>query len=357
MSEIDLKKKYLRRAHHLIQRDERFTKRKLKASVEPITGARSKHMAAERERGCERSDSCSESDSMSRRSSSSQLDPRLSPPLELKPTIPHTPVRPFHHSRAPLAPSLSMPPLRRNHTLASSSTRKSVDMSELEFQLQTQREVNRELKRLLVASVGSDLELRLEQIVQEKAELSQDLSLSLQQVVSNHEELDQVAIECDIWRSKFIASRVMIDELASWKAELSLQLRESHKALQYMLHEREDIGHELLESRAHLQRALTELERLKLRARSNHLLGAANVAAVSPVQSYASSGPSLAEDCTNATVLDLVHGNTVASRDLASQLCRVTGGKPDDGNRSAAASVPHAMKPTAGERLAHRVRP
>ena len=69
------------------------------------------------------------------------------------------------------------------------------------------------------------------------------------------------------------------------------------------------------------------------------------------------AGPSLAEDCTNATVLDLVHGNTVASRDLASQLCRVTGGKPDDGNRSAAASVPHAMKPTAGERLAHRVRP
>ena len=166
----------------------------------------------------------------------------------------------------------------------------AVDISELESQLQTQREVNRELKRLLVASVGRDLELRLQQIVQEKAELSQDLSLSLQQVFSNHEELDQVAIECDIWRSKFIASRVMIDELASWKAELSVQLRESHKAVQYMLHEREDIAQALLESRAHLQRALGELERLKLRAStSNHLLGATNVAAVSPVQ-YGSSG-------------------------------------------------------------------
>ncbi|CAI8051383.1 Golgin-45 [Geodia barretti] len=312
-------------------------------------------MAAERERGCERSDSCSESDSMSRRSSSSQLDPRLSPPLELKSNIPHTSVRPFHHSRAPLAPSLSMPPLIRNHTLGTRQSTEALDMSELEFLLQAQREVNRELKRLLVASVGSDLELRLEQILQEKAELSQDLSLSLQHVASNHEELDQVAIECDIWRSKFIASRVMIDELASWKAELSLQLRETHKALQYMLHEREDIGHELLESHAHLERALTELERLKPRACSNHLLGAANVAAVSPVQSYASSGPSLADDSANATVLDLAHGNTVASRDLASQLSRVTTGKSDDGNRSVAASVPRVMKPTAGERLAHRV--
>ena len=67
------------------------------------------------------------------------------------------------------------------------------------------------------------------------------------------------------------------------------------------------------------------------------------------------AGPSLADDSANATVLDLAHGNTVASRDLASQLSRVTTGKPDDGNRSVAASVPRVMKPTAGERLAHRV--
>ena len=293
------------------------SKRKLKASVEPIGGVRWKHYAglyvalyiptqifsfvpnftAERERGgvSEWNDSCSESDSLSRRSSSSQLAPLDPPPLELKSTVPlpNTPTRlgpAFHHSRTPLA-SLSMPTLRQNHRLTPpSSARQST--AELESQLQTQRVVNRELKRLLVASVGRDLEFRLEQIVREKTELSEDLSLSLQQVVSNHEELDQVSIECDIWRSKFIASRVMIDELASWKAELSLRLRESHKALQFMLHEREDIGRELLDCHSHLQRALMEVERQKLRAHANHLLGAANVAAVSPVQ-YGSTGTSL----------------------------------------------------------------
>ena len=182
-----------------------------------------------------------------------------------------------------------MPTLRQSRTPTSSQRTAAVNTAELESQLQTQREVNRELKRLLVASVGSDLELRLQQIVREKAELSLDLSFSLQQVVSNHEELDQVSIECDIWRSKFIASRVMIDELASWKAELSLQLRDSHNALQYMLHEREDICHELQECRIHLERAMGELERVKYRALSNHLTGASNVAAVAPVQ-YSSTG-------------------------------------------------------------------
>ena len=189
---------------------------------------------------------------------------------------------------------MSMPTPRQAHSTTPSSTcprsnTTAVSRKELESQLQTQWEVNRELKRLLVASVGSDLEHRLEQIVQEKAELSLDLSVSLQQVVSNHEELDQVSIECDIWRSKFIASRVMIDELASWKAELSLQLRESHKALQYMLHERKDICQELQECSGHLQRALIEVERFRHRALTNLLTSATNIAAVSPVQ-YSTQG-------------------------------------------------------------------
>ena len=62
-------------------------------------------------------------------------------------------------------------------------------------------------------------------------------------------------------------------------------------------------------------------------------------------------------DCVDATVLDLAHSNTVASRDLVSQLCRVTAGKPEDPNWRVRGSVPNVMKPTAGERLAQRVRP
>lgn len=164
------------------------------------------------------------------------------------------------------------------------------DLSELETQLRMQTDINRELKRLLVASVGSNLELRLQQMAKEKVELSEDLNLSLQQMLSHHEELDQVSIECDIWRSKFIASRVMIDELASWKAELSLQLRESRKALQHLMLEREEMRRELQECNTHLQKALLELE-TRICTLSSHrtLSNSTNVATVSPVQ-YCSTG-------------------------------------------------------------------
>ena len=239
-------------------------------------------------------DSCSDSDSLSRasprRSSLSQLTPNLprtsTPTLEVKPTMTR-PSLPQQHGEAHRASALTDSGIPFHRTVQLSST-----ASNLQSQLKVQTDVNRELKRLLVASVGSSLEYRLQQIVQEKAELAQDLDLSLQQVVNNNEELDQVSIECDIWRSKFIASRVMIDELASWKAKLSLQLRESHKCLQYMLCEREEIARELVECRAHLQKCLPGLDKLPTRSHSHNMKTSASgsrIAAVAPVQ-YGSKG-------------------------------------------------------------------
>lgn len=109
--------------------------------------------------------------------------------------------------------------------------------SELESRILVQADVNKELKRLLVASIGSDLQHRLNQIVQDKAFTSRDLDASLQQLAENAEEIDRLSIECDIWRSKFLASRLMIDELAAWKADVSQQLRECQRALQQLLQE------------------------------------------------------------------------------------------------------------------------
>ena len=261
---------------------------------------------------------------------------------------------------------LSMPSLQqtRKHSAANSPSshhqKVAVDPSELESQLRIQTDVNRELKRLLVASVGSDLELRLQQIAREKAELSHDLDTSLQQVMNNHEELDQVSIECDIWRSKFIASRVMIDELASWKAELSLQLRECRKALRYMMHEREDICWQLAECSSHLQRALAELDKLTQRPHPQLIhSNFTKVAAVSPVQ-YSSIGTShnMGESRSDATALDLAQGNTVAARDLTSLLYRLSVGY-DSGHRTVPVGIapsPRVFQPTVGERLAQQVR-
>ncbi len=173
---------------------------------------------------------------------------------------------------------------------------RSCDGSPTAGQLRKQIEVNRELKRLLVASVGNDLQLRLEQMVREKAELSHNLDASMQQLAESCEELDRVSIECDVWRTKYLASRVMIDELASWKAELSLHFRESLRALQCLMAERREVTKELLKCHAQISAGLgtaTCRHKPQLSPRAQDAKGllpqktysSGNMAAVSPVQS------------------------------------------------------------------------
>ncbi len=120
--------------------------------------------------------------------------------------------------------------------------------SELESRLKKQTDVNKELKRLLVASIGSNLQNSLNHLAQEKAVISHDLNISLEKLAENHEEIDRVSIECDIWRSKFLASRVMIDEIAGWKAQISQQLKESQRALQCILKEHAEINKLMFQS-------------------------------------------------------------------------------------------------------------
>ena len=128
--------------------------------------------------------------------------------------------------------------------------------TELKSMLKVQANVNKELKRLLVASVGSDFQHHLEQTVHEKAELSCELDAALQQSITSREDMDRISIDCDIWRSKFLASRLMIDELASWKAELSLKYEESQHALQCMLQERKQLSQVLLLAKTNLSKAI-----------------------------------------------------------------------------------------------------
>lgn len=124
--------------------------------------------------------------------------------------------------------------------------------TELEVRLRAQGEVNRELKRLLVASVGSGLQQRLEQLAAEKAGLSRDLDLSLNRLAAVDEELDRVAIACDVWRSKFLASRVMVDELVDRRTD-------GRRALRCLLAERAQLARDVVKCHLHLSRALASL--------------------------------------------------------------------------------------------------
>ena len=115
----------------------------------------------------------------------------------------------------------------------------------LSVQLEAQRRANQELKRLLVASVGSELNGQFERVAQEKAELSVELEDTLQQLTRDWEEIERLAIAADLWRSKFVASCVMVEELSQWQAALVRQLRAGEAALQDLLTEHVELGRAL----------------------------------------------------------------------------------------------------------------
>ena len=73
-------------------------------------------------------------------------------------------------------------------------------------------QVNRELKRLLVASVGDDLQYHFERLAREKNQLILENEALGRSLSHTAEQLERMSIQCDVWRSKFLASRCGRDE-------------------------------------------------------------------------------------------------------------------------------------------------
>lgn len=128
--------------------------------------------------------------------------------------------------------------------------RKTMDtqIASLTKQLDVQLQVNTELKKLLVASVGDDLHFTMEHLVRDKAQLSKELGHFSKKLSDDYEHMDKISIQADMWRSKFLASRVMIDELAADKAYFAMLCQESQHALQQLLNDRHELRRNLLET-------------------------------------------------------------------------------------------------------------
>lgn len=79
--------------------------------------------------------------------------------------------------------------------------------SHLENQLKFQAQVNSELKTLLVAAVGEDLESRVQHLTEDKLQLARALLNSANHLTSHQEQTEWLSGQCEVWRSKFLASR------------------------------------------------------------------------------------------------------------------------------------------------------
>merc|ERR1719384_2626398 len=119
-------------------------------------------------------------------------------------------------------------------------------LEQSEKQLKIQTKVNEEVKRLLVASVGEDIEARVDFLTQDKARLAADVLEYNNRIAVDWEKKEELGVEKDIWRSKFLASTVIVDELS--RARQSVQQR---------VEELSHLSRRILLERSQLSQALT----------------------------------------------------------------------------------------------------
>lgn len=134
------------------------------------------------------------------------------------------------------------------------------DKEGLSNQLRIQTEVNRELKKLLVASVGDDLQYHFERMAREKNQMILENEALGRNTSQLSEQLERMSIQCDVWRSKFLASRVMADELTNARTILQRQTRDAQGAIQDLLSEREQFRNEMTETHKLLEQLLLSLQ-------------------------------------------------------------------------------------------------
>ncbi|KAF4075044.1 hypothetical protein AMELA_G00230090 [Ameiurus melas] len=144
--------------------------------------------------------------------------------------------------------------------LQNSERRLLQDKEGLSNQLRVQTEVNRELKKLLVASVGDDLQYHFERMSREKNQLILENEVLGRNLAHTAEQLERMSIQCDVWRSKFLASRVMAEELTNARAALQRQTREAQTAIQDLLREREEFSRDMVHTHRSLEQLLVSLQ-------------------------------------------------------------------------------------------------
>jgi len=118
-----------------------------------------------------------------------------------------------------------------------------------EKQLKIQSKVNVEIKKLLVASVGEDIEARVDFLTQDKARLAADVIEYNNRIATDWETKEALGVESDVWRSKFLASTVIVEEVTRAKQEI-----------QQRADDLEHLGRRLLIERTSLRSSLSSTQ-------------------------------------------------------------------------------------------------
>lgn len=179
--------------------------------------------------------------------------------------------------------------------------RQSLQTAEKQLKIQTQ--VNAEVKKLLVASVGEDIEARVDFLTQDKARLAADVIQYNNKISRDWEEKEALHVESEVWRSKFLASTLIVEEVSRGRQLLASRCEELEHGARRLILERNQIRGTLAECQSSISALLVSFDPL----------GATTATTSAPQNNadVAQLGAMLAKSC--ASLRSRLIGETVAT--------------------------------------------
>uniref|UniRef100_A0A2S2NAS9 Golgin-45 n=1 Tax=Schizaphis graminum TaxID=13262 RepID=A0A2S2NAS9_SCHGA len=110
-------------------------------------------------------------------------------------------------------------------------------IANMDLQMGSQAQVNNELKNMLVASIGEDIEAKIQMLTEDKVLLAHKLLNFTGALAGRQDQLETVAGERDVLRSKFLAGSLIIEDLSKWKTFLCDRVDNLEASLQTILDE------------------------------------------------------------------------------------------------------------------------
>ncbi|XKL62852.1 hypothetical protein PGB90_002685 [Kerria lacca] len=113
--------------------------------------------------------------------------------------------------------------------------------SKLENQVKFQTQINGEIKKLLIAAVGEDMETRVQLLTEDKLYLAKQLLNTAKTLSTHQEQIEWLVGQSEVWRSKFLASSILVENLAKCKAKLCQKVSECENVLRHLLEDNDKL--------------------------------------------------------------------------------------------------------------------
>ncbi|XP_015377134.1 PREDICTED: golgin-45 [Diuraphis noxia] len=126
-------------------------------------------------------------------------------------------------------------------------------LANMELQMDSQAQVNNELKSMLVASIGEDIEAKIQMLTEDKVLLAHKLLNFTGALAGRQDQLENIAGERDVLRSKFLAGSLIVEDLSKWKSFLCDRVDKLEASLQTVLDENRKNRHLLKSAHENLK--------------------------------------------------------------------------------------------------------